>query len=404
MSSEADNRFSSLIDGRIAALVDSAGSLDALCLELPGVFPTEVLRRLESLRRSGAISAETWQRLCSYDPVLIRRLEAASSVLPLPHPLDYEWRFTSRTAITLFELARHQSDQRIALLGTPSIAEWAAQTHQKGAVLFERRADACAAIDGFGGVAVNCIDLAEFRGSAFKFDAVIADPPWYPAVTETFVHVAACLLREGGTLFLCGPGLGTRPDVGLERVHLAEFAHHYGLVLVEVAPGQLRYESPPFELAALGAAGVQGFRSDWRSADLLRFVKNGEPATFIANTDDARSGEWTEVQHGRARIRIRMSTGWNNHTEMPLQPVVPGDVLDSVSRRDSRRAHVQVWTTTNAVYHTSDPARLTAAMRSVTDGQVSQVSKRRGYDRDFVAAATSLLDCEESRLQDLGCG
>ncbi len=99
----------------------------ALLAALPGIGPTDALRALES--RSGDPHA---QRLLtdahkSGKPNLPFDQVAA---LPLPHPLDMEWRFTGTTAGGLLAnaIAATRDGEAILLLGVPSVAAAAAST------------------------------------------------------------------------------------------------------------------------------------------------------------------------------------------------------------------------------------------------------------------------------------
>jgi hypothetical protein len=107
-----------------AAIVEGATRWAALLRRLPGVYPTEVLGSLDRLVGDNAI-----------DPIVaasIRRQATANgaavvegrSLLPLPHPLDYEWRFTPDAARSLLNRAADltHTGGDLLLFGTPGLA------------------------------------------------------------------------------------------------------------------------------------------------------------------------------------------------------------------------------------------------------------------------------------------
>jgi len=358
-----EDRYWSLIDSCILHLEPTCSSLAELCRLLPGLYPTDVLQRLDHLRASELLASADHERLRGYrqeDGVP----ESRNSVLPLPHPLDYEWRFTAASAADMFERVRGLEAKRTALLGTPFLAECANSDDDSAFELFERRVEACLPISSLGRVTVHCVDLATADDSAPSFDAVIADPPWYPAAIDIFMNAASRLLKAGGAFMMSSPALGTRPSIAAERMRATEFADRNGLVVVELAKAALRYESPPFELSALRAAGLSGLPFDWRCGDLFTFVKNGSSEVFAADVDISAAESWDEVTIGPARIRVRRDA---RDTGPPLSRVVDGDVLDSVSRRDERRRQANVMTTANCVYRTADPALLLASLQELRE-------------------------------------
>jgi hypothetical protein len=78
---------------------------------------------------------------------------------------------------------------------------------------------------------------------------------------------------------------------------------------------------------------------------------------------------WSEVKIGSVRVRIRPADGDPDATLDPrLRQVVPGDILDTVSRRDPRRSDVAMWTSGNRVFGTRSPHALHAVVRSLACG------------------------------------
>jgi hypothetical protein len=102
----------------------SSNTFGELLSSLPGVFPTTALRsvhRLHQGRHIGAAIARKLHRQAHTDcaPTRLR----SDALLP-PHPLDFEWRFNTEAGQQLLVQACSLTvaDDRVLLLGTPSLA------------------------------------------------------------------------------------------------------------------------------------------------------------------------------------------------------------------------------------------------------------------------------------------
>lgn len=370
--------------------------LTALVRLADGAFPTEVRQFVQEL-----LTGKGRGQVVDYQPIARYALTCATSRLPLPHPLDYEWRFSDAGADAIAELLQvdDRSDPRIALLGTPALAESIARRRpSEDVTLFEQRPEACDALRPL--LKVVCGDVADaVPGREGSFAAAVADPPWYPAVTAKFIAAAAALLCTDGRLLLCVPGASTRPGLGAEREKLVSHAVECGLAYEGIDAGAVEYESPPFELAALEAAGLPGFDPFWRRGDLMRFRRRddaGPADDAVRRQPDATgAGGWREVRAGQTRVRVDVSRSIGSHI---LGEVVPGDVLDSVSSRDVRRGLANVWTTTNRLFASSEPALLVAELTALS------AATRLTRPAAPHAAVVRLLATEADALARLGVG
>ena len=72
--------------------------------------------------------------------------------------------------------------------------------------------------------------------------------------------------------------------------------------------------------------------ADWRVGDVLALQKISDTTTLLKGSTSTES--WQETTFGPVRIKLR-------RTEVPnLGSLVPGDVLDTVSRRDPIRKRI----------------------------------------------------------------
>lgn len=339
-----------------AAVQDGAISFAALLHHLPGVYPTEVLASLDRLRARALIDPVTATNICRLAVDNGAALVEGRSLLPLPHPLDYEWRFTPDAARALLDRAAaltHPGDD-LLLFGTPGLAADALTLPigRRIAFLAESNSvtDRIFALNRAIGepLAIAFCSGGLPRESA---DGVLVDPPWYLDFVRPMLAAAAHACRPGGVVLISLPPDGARPSAKADREATIAFARRLGLALVEHAPLTIRYETPFFERNALRAAGICP-PPQWRRGDLIVFRK--ARASLRPPVSSSRRRDWTEVSIGRMRLFIR-DAGEGRSDETHLVALVDGDILPTVSRRDERRGAANVWTSGNRIFHTDNP-------------------------------------------------
>ena len=284
----------------------------------------------------------------------------------IPHPLDFDWRFTESTTTSLWQLAHvlAESAERIVLLGTPSLAKRATEDRvwngpvllfDKNAAGFQKATGAVEAIE---------FDILHNVPSGPSAALVFADPPWYEDEMKSFLWCSAAFCRVGGHIAMSIPPPDTRPGISEERVRIEQAANAFGLRLVRIIPSALRYETPFFEANAMRAAGTPQSH-DWRRGDLALYIREGH---FLGKRPEFSIADlWTERTIGSTRIRLKggPSLGFGNPV---MCTIVPGNILPSVSRRDPRRTHVNVWTSGNRVFRCSG----TGVLLEILDAIVEQ--------------------------------
>jgi hypothetical protein len=326
---------------------------------LPGVYPSDVSRELDRL---GVL-----QGLKAKKGVMVNRATTRPHRLPVPHPLDYDWRFTEESSEFLLKeiLQAAGPSGKAILLGAPTLFRAACSTELSNrCVLLDRCAETVAAMAGIN-ARIFGVDVVRDELPALEAQIVVADPPWYEEFAKAFLWASSNFVSLGGVVLLSTPPLGTRPGVDLEWQRTTEFAKQAGLELQEVQQS-LRYQSPPFEINALRAAGHSEIDCHWRPGLLARFTKAGNagiPRPDIADDHTA----WMERSAFGVRIRLRNKTeiGSVNPT---LSELVSGDILDSVSRRDLRRRDADVWTSGNRIFGCSDTCTLAYVIEAIAGG------------------------------------
>jgi hypothetical protein len=398
----------------LAAMRAGPTSFDDVVCHLPGVYPTEVVEALSRLHERGGISRS------EHEWALSRRHARSSptpnTALPLPHPLDFDWRFAPEALDQIIATCPHAIDANLACLGAPSVLHRLGTEGGPAATLLDANPAIIEALSG-----IDCRHIARLCRLAVDplpdttFDAVIIDPPWYPEHFRLFLWAASRLSCDGGRVLASFPQAGTRSGVTAERYHALDYAEQVGLSLVEIKWGSLPYLSPPFEQASLAAAGWPKLPSDWRRGDLLVLEAQAGRHLARAPAPPAEDLGWTEVPASKTRLKVRNARRRDPDRPVapPLRQIVEGDVLPTVSRRDPRRDDVALWSATNRVFACDDPATLTEVIRaraagiSAVDVVAGAVRRSLGPDeadkvRCTVRQLDQLIETEIADLAALG--
>ena len=349
--------FQAFVDRSILAAV-SAGttSFDALLCSLPSIYPTELLASVNRLSDSGAINPATV--VSAHHEASTRRFEPPDgrSLLPLPHPLDFEWRFTPDAARDLLNALSSltAADDDVLLFGTPGLAAEALSlpTNRRLAFLGEdnvvtRRLIALNDVTDSPMSVAFCSAGVPVNSA----NAIVLDPPWYIDFIRPMLAAASAACRRDGFVLVSLPPVGTRPSAHTDHETLVRFAARIGLDLVDELPLALVYDTPFFEANALAASGIFA-PSRWRRGDLVIFRKSRK---LIRPVDLAsgRRREWIETSVGRMRLFVKPDFDSTKGME-GLVPIIDGDILPSVSRRDRRRRGAQIWTSGNRIFRTDN--------------------------------------------------
>jgi hypothetical protein len=317
------------------------------------------------------------------------------SLLPLPHPLDFEWRFTPRASRDLLNIANDLTPPYadVLLFGTPGLAVEALSlpTNRRLSFLGEDNL-----------VTRRLIALNRATGSALSIafcsaglprnscDAVILDPPWYMDFIRPMLAAAAAACRADGVVLASLPSLGTRPSAESDRDAAIRFASKLGLDLIDYLPLAISYDTPFFETNALAAAGIFT-PSQWRRGDLILFRKS-RWSTRPISTSGGRRREWTETSIDRMRLFIKPdqipASGLDG-----LLSVIDGDILPSVSRRDPRRRGAQIWTSGNRIFRTDNANLVLQAALSRSGRHTCRGAEPLGnaHERDAVQRIGDML-------------
>lgn len=386
-----DIEFNTSVENWILRAINAGHTrFGAMLTSLPGVYPSIVLSSMRALSAGGriptAVMLETEASISV--PQGVPETDGSHIQLPVPHPLDYEWRFSDSAIIYILQRISEFSGDNdpITLLGTPSVLRSILETGlsrdvrllDKNEAILESFRKA-----GFGKFVEHC-DFGEYLPIPNESRVVVVDPPWYEAHLKLFTWTAQHMCRIDGRIIVSLPAEGTRPGVNNEVTEYLGWAEkELGLSVYEHLPGVVAYKTPPFERNALMAEGILGFPYDWRRGNLVVFhLKNKEKAIPRPELQLVDNESWNEISWGRMRVRIRQRNPPETFADPALLPVVKGDVLPSVSRRDNRRSLVDIWTSGNRVFACKGTRALSVILEGLSAGLTAgEIVDRFSIDR-----------------------
>jgi hypothetical protein len=337
-------------------------SLVRLC---GGAYPVELVRALSDLERAQLVmrvddvyrlplSADTFA-----EPIVKREIGAPSPshrpILPCPHPLDYDWRFTEAASKLLLRKisAWVRGGKGVGIWGAPSVF---LECDRAGlsSILVDRNSMVTNKLGEVAnaGSRVICADLFEpLDLCELPLSIVLADPPWYSEYYEAFILRASEVLDVGGIFLLSMLPWLTRPSAVSDRGRVMEYCRRAGFDLVECCDACLGYETPPFECASLHAEGLDC--EQWRLGDLYSFRKVGQPEGGLQVSRPVAEPRWRTFELGELIVKLRERTDQANVFSFETVVSGRGAVLNSVSRRAPERSHIDLWTSDNRAYSLS---------------------------------------------------
>ena len=355
----------------VAAVRSGAKDFWQLVSVLPGVYPTVVREAVDRLTSQSRIPEN--MKVERPKPGEANVLDLEVPGLPPPHPLSSDWRFTRATASDLLERVTKatSSATSVALLGTPSVFFMAALNDVSGQfILLDENVSLADRVPrSSNGSVFQRSDVKRDVVDIPAVQTVLADPPWYKEDVLGFLRTAARVCDDKGTIFLSFGSEGTRPGIVAERDFIIDEAGKMGLEFVGIEPLILSYTTPFFEYNALRAAQFKHIPMTWRRGDLLQFRKyrdnNSVGESLISSTCT-----WTAAHVSGIEIRVRKDKQ-SEFADPQLIPLIGGDILPSVSRRDSLGRAAEVWTVGNRVYRCDGKSTLLALLEALEGGSVS---------------------------------
>jgi hypothetical protein len=309
------------------AVSAGARTLPEILRHLPGVFPLAVAEKMKML----GLSLEGSQ---GQHPMIGPETNKCDlSVKPdflLPHPLDYDWRFSQESLGTITNIIKKikGKESGVFCFGCPSVSSYLRQQNWHGEV---RLYDLNGSRHEEGGLSWSSYD---YKAMSLANGVAVADPPWYQHQFKLFLWVMQQACAPGTDILLAVPPNGTRPGISAEMRELKKWCEKCGFIIISRQELVLPYVMPLFELNTLIAHGVRDAPLNWRRADLwhIQLVAKIE---VKKPTHDKAIQTWEERQFGAVRVRFR--TDQYSGESLKLHPLGNGGFLGSVSSRDPLR-------------------------------------------------------------------
>lgn len=329
-----------LIDRLLADAVPVAASFAALLPAVAGAGPTDVLLGLRRIRQrpgfKAAANALIIDAARQGSPLPAVEQPAA---LPLPHPLDSEWRFAPGSVGELVRrlLDATSSGDEVLLVGTPSVAAALSRTDADRKIRFVGPDDLISAeVERlFAG------DPRLVRGSGGQAVAAIVDPPWYGGPFAEMLAVCARGCRRSAPVLTVMPRIATRPGLSADATEMLASAAELGFARADADTFEVRYRTPLFEARALERCGLRPDLGEWRRGDCITLTSSGKAPR---PTPRGRRPDHVELMLDGCRIRLMLGAepegdGW--------RPAEADEVCASVSARSPTRRSANLWTTAN---------------------------------------------------------
>jgi hypothetical protein len=393
-----ERQFDARIDTWVrGAVADGDVTFPALLERLPGVYPSTALASVTRLGKAGQLRAALAESLHRESALSVAHRRAAPTLLPLPHPLDFEWRFTSDTCFNLLELSAALCPDKsgILLLGTPAVALTAMSHSTPPPISFwgdrNRVTERVIALNQAMRFPIQ-VAISHTLLPAHAAGVVVVDPPWYLDYIRPMFAAASAGCEIGGHVVASLPPEGAMANAISDREATIKFARYIGLELVKIDPLSARYDTPFFEHNSLAACGIRP-PPHWRRGDVLVFRKFAELERAIRGNVTSTS-QWSEVEVDRTRLFIKRGRS-NSVGSQGIIPILPNDILPTVSRRDRRRTEASIWTSGNRIFASDNIHLVLEAALSYDATRRGDISQRsllgHGADKHALERVVAML-------------
>lgn len=377
---KSEIQFKHEIDGWVKREIYSGiENFDELMIALPGVYPSLVIDSLSRLASKGHIKKSVFNHLIKQVTADNKNISYIEENRNVAHPLDYDWRFNNETVNQIIKIVYQltKPNDTIVLLGVNSLYHSEIKINERKILLIDKN------ILNFNSkkrASFHKCDLLKDKLPPIKANLVIADPPWYEEHFRSFIWATSQFCNLNGHLLLGMPAIGTRCDMRRETNNIINWTQELGFHHLGTRKGFLTYKSPLFERNALRAVGITNIYPEWRRADLALFSKFANvnvKRPFFQTEDIWESMNFLGVD---IRVREKLSTRFFDPSLISL---VTNDIFPTVSRRDSRRNLVDVWTVGNRVFSCDGTNILKIILDALSLGKTPEIEIEKFLKRSI---------------------
>lgn len=327
-----------------------------------GIHPIDIKMALGRLHRSKKISATIYRKVMKSAKDKGKVVLENDNLLPVPHLLDYDWRFDNQGIGRMFSLINKncKRDNRvIAFVGTPSLFK---MCFLKGDIknryiLIDKNADKhihyiTRYLQNFS--YFKC-DIMNSQTMDIQADIVIMDPPWYLNYNKLFFQFANSLLTIGGKIICVLPPKYTRKNIEEELEDLKQFIGDLGITTEHYFRNAVSYSTPPFERNVLRANGIYCMPRGWRTGDILITKKINEKKANVKPII-VEENQWEEINIGSVRYKLKTNQNLEvKSADLVIEKIYTNDIYPSVKRSMSTsEKKINVWTSGNRVFYCSN--------------------------------------------------
>ena len=373
MFAHGEASFYERIDVYVLNEIRECDDFNSLMKNNGGIHPVDLMNSLHRLYKCKKIHTSKYRRFVQSAG---KRGHVATEDMPncppVPHLLDYDWRFSGNSIELLARTLRNSIQDNkatVVFIGTPSLFKYCVGALHENVklILVDQNAERHAAgIESNRTKYIN-VDISESCRNlgAIYADYIIMDPPWYNSYYELFFDRAMLMARMNTCIMCVMPPSFTRASAEKEREHLLEHLDkQYGLKKLHYYSGMVSYHTPPYERNVLKVNGIRCVPANWRIGDLL-VVQKKEPGNrkrAIALPPE-ESILWDEITIGPIRIKIRHEKDQIDTYDIKLDSIYIEDIYPSVKRSArGKYVDIDVWTSGNRVFRCSNPDLLYFAL------------------------------------------
>ena len=381
------SRFTSQMDEIVLDLMDDYDDFYMIMKNNHGIHPIDLQKSIKRLYSANKIRKSKYIRMMeSASKTNIHGFEDMPDVLPVPHILDYDWRFSRQGLEYMANSIRRNIKKEnavIVFLGTPTLFRYCYNKSflRSKLVLVDINADKHSiGIDSNRALCINC----NLNGSCTELrsihaDVVVMDPPWYLNYYQLFFDRAAMMSGLNTRIMCIMPPKFTKAKTESETSLLLEvLKKDYGFVKKNYFTGVVTYHTPPYEQNVLKANGICCNPENWRMGDLLIAEKVYNIINTCTCDFNINEPEWDEVCVNNIRIKYRLCESKIYNYNIELERIFRDDIYPSVKRSFGGKKNINVWTSGNRVFWCNNMAVLKMILHNI-DRDIFEVIVENGY-------------------------
>ena len=352
-------QFYDEIDKIILGLVKKQPDFYFLMKSKKGIHPIDIKLSLQRLYKKKKISAALFRKITISAKNKGKVVSEDDNLLPVPHLLDYDWRFSIEgieTMISLINRNNKYNNAVIAFIGTPSLFKmfFSKQETKNQYILIDKNADKhiqyiirCTKNFSF-----KKYDIMTREPINVQADLVVMDPPWYLTYNKLFFQFAESMVKINGKIICVLPPKYTRKSIEDELQELEQFINDLGIEKEHYYKNVVTYNTPPFERNALRENGIYCMPKGWRTGDVL-IAKKVSKSTAIQSPIIISETGWEEINIGMVRYKLKTDFDLEIKSfNLSIESVFKNDIYPSVKRsRTKEEKTINVWTSGNRVFY-----------------------------------------------------